>query len=78
MPIYVDVSSAVHAKAGIGRYAESLARALIDRQPARFALFYNRVRGSSLPEGLESVSAAMADGRLDGPVGGCGFQSSSP
>ncbi|MEJ2735986.1 MAG: glycosyltransferase, partial [Anaerolineae bacterium] len=49
MPIYVDVSSA--------RYAESLARALIDRQPARFALFYNRVRGSSLPEGLESVSA---------------------
>ena len=56
MAIYVDVSSAVHAKAGIGRYAESLARALIERQPGRFALFYNRVRGSSLPEGLESVS----------------------
>jgi glycosyltransferase involved in cell wall biosynthesis len=55
MAIYVDVSSAVHAKAGIGRYAESLARALVERQPGRFALFYNRVRGSSLPEGLESV-----------------------
>lgn len=55
MAIYVDVSSAVHAKAGIGRYAESLARALIERQPGRFALFYNRVRGTHLPEGLESV-----------------------
>jgi glycosyltransferase involved in cell wall biosynthesis len=53
--IYVDVSSAVHAKAGIGRYAESLARALIERQPGRFVLFYNRVRGSHLPAGLESV-----------------------
>lgn len=55
MAIYVDVSSAVHAKAGIGRYAESLARALIERQPERFAVFYNRVRGTHLPEGLESV-----------------------
>ena len=55
MAIYVDVSSAVHAKAGIGRYAESLARALIERQPGRFALFYNRVRGSSLPKGLQAV-----------------------
>ncbi|MFN2166848.1 MAG: glycosyltransferase family 4 protein, partial [Anaerolineae bacterium] len=57
MPIYVDVSSAVHAKAGIGRYAESLAQALVARQPGRFALFYNRVRGSQPPEGLESVPA---------------------
>ncbi len=55
MAIYVDVSSAAHAKAGIGRYAESLARALVERQPGRFALFYNRVRGTQLPEGLESV-----------------------
>lgn len=55
MAIYVDVSSAVHAKAGIGRYAGSLARALIECQPGRFALFYNRVRGTSLPEGLEAV-----------------------
>jgi len=57
MAIYVDVSSAVHAKAGIGRYAESLARALVEHQPGQFALFYNRVRGARLPEGLESVSA---------------------
>jgi glycosyltransferase involved in cell wall biosynthesis len=57
MPIYIDVSSAVHAKAGIGRYAGSLAQALIARQPERFALFYNRVRDSRLPSGLESAPA---------------------
>ena len=53
--IYVDVSAAVHGKAGIGRYAGSLARALVDRQPGRFALFYNRVSGSQPPDGLEAV-----------------------
>lgn len=41
MPIYVDVSAAVHGKAGLGRYAGSLARALVAAQPGRFALFYN-------------------------------------
>jgi glycosyltransferase involved in cell wall biosynthesis len=55
MAIYIDVSSAVHSKAGIGRYAESLARALIGDQPGRFALFYNRVKGSQPPRGLEGV-----------------------
>lgn len=55
MPIYIDVSSAVHAKAGIGRYAGSLAQALVEYQPGRIALFYNRVRGSRQPGGLESV-----------------------
>jgi glycosyltransferase involved in cell wall biosynthesis len=53
--IYIDVSSAVHAKAGIGRYAESLARALIARQSGRVAIFYNRVRGTEPPAGLASV-----------------------
>jgi glycosyltransferase involved in cell wall biosynthesis len=57
MPIYVDVSSAVHAKAGIGRYAGSLARALVARQPERFALFYNRGPDTRPPAGLESVPA---------------------
>jgi len=55
--IYLDVSSAVHAKAGIGRYAASLARALIARFPGRFALFYNRERGTQPPAGLEMVPA---------------------
>jgi len=57
MTIYVDVSSAVHAKAGIGRYAGSLARALVAREPDRFALFYNRTGSTLPPEGLESVPA---------------------
>jgi glycosyltransferase involved in cell wall biosynthesis len=55
--IYLDVSSAVHAKAGIGRYAGSLARALVERQPGRFALFYNRGPASEPPAGLASVPA---------------------
>ncbi len=55
MTIYVDVSAAVHAKAGIGRYAESLARALVLREPGRFALFYNRGGDTRLPAGLEDV-----------------------
>ena len=57
MPIYLDVSSAVHAKAGIGRYAESLAQALVARQPERFALFYNRGPQTGPPSGLEAVPA---------------------
>lgn len=39
--IYVDISAAVHSKAGLGRYAASLAEALIAAQPERFALFHN-------------------------------------
>jgi len=57
MPIYIDVSAAVHAKAGIGRYAASLARALVQLQPDRFALFYNRGRDTAPPAGLETVPA---------------------
>lgn len=41
MPIYVDVSAAVHSKAGLGRYAASLAHALVEARPGAFALFYN-------------------------------------
>jgi glycosyltransferase involved in cell wall biosynthesis len=57
MTIYIDVSSAVHAKAGIGRYAGSLAQALIAREPGRFTLFYNRTSGSQPPDSLEAVPA---------------------
>jgi glycosyltransferase involved in cell wall biosynthesis len=57
MTCYIDVSAAVHAKAGIGRYAGSLARALIEAEPGRFALFYNRSRGTQPPEGLEHLPA---------------------
>lgn len=57
MPIYIDVSSAVYGKAGLGRYSESLARALLRRDPERFALFYNRGQNTWPPEGLEWVPA---------------------
>ena len=81
MAIYLDVSSAVHAKAGIGRYAGSLARALIARDPERFALFYNRTRDSLPPEGLESVPARTVRAGYKpwrmavwmGQLGGIGF-----
>lgn len=57
MPIYIDVSSSVHSKAGIGRYAGSLARALVQRAPNDFALFYNRGATTRPPSGLEHVPA---------------------
>jgi len=53
MAIYVDISAAVHGQAGLGRYAKSLARALIAREPARFAFFYNHTATIRLPPDLE-------------------------
>ncbi len=44
---YVDVSAAVHRRAGLGRYAGSLARALAEVAPERLALFYNREKGTT-------------------------------
>jgi ABC-type Zn uptake system ZnuABC Zn-binding protein ZnuA len=35
MTITLDVSPAVHRRAGLGRYAESLTRALVAADPAR-------------------------------------------
>ena len=55
MAIYLDVSAAAHGRAGLGRYAASLARALVDAAAGRFALFYNRGRETRLPAGLEHV-----------------------
>jgi glycosyltransferase involved in cell wall biosynthesis len=57
MPIYLDVSAAVHRRAGLGRYAESLARALVAAGPDRYALFYNRERGIEPLAGLERLPA---------------------
>jgi len=55
MAIYIDISAAVHGRAGLGRYAESLARALLQEHPERFAFFYNRDRETSPLGGLERV-----------------------
>lgn len=69
--IYIDVSAAVHGRAGLGRYAASLTRALVDssslQEGARvgrraegspYALFYNRERGVEPLEGLEHLPAS--------------------
>lgn len=53
--IYVDVSAAVHGRAGLGRYAESLAQSLADIAPDRFALFYNGGRDGRVPDSLHSL-----------------------
>ncbi|MGC9469391.1 MAG: glycosyltransferase family 4 protein [Anaerolineae bacterium] len=57
MSIYVDVSAAVHRRAGLGRYAESLAHALMQRIPERLALFYNREHGIEPLAGLDGLPA---------------------
>ena len=58
MTIYIDVSAAINARAGLGRYAASLAQALVGLQPGRLALFYNSAdRTPRLPDGLASVPA---------------------
>ncbi len=55
MLIYLDLSPAVHHRAGLGRYAESLARALVAAEPDRYALFFNRERGVEPLAGLEHL-----------------------
>jgi glycosyltransferase involved in cell wall biosynthesis len=57
MSIYIDVSAAVHSKAGIGRYAESLSRTMVKKWPGRFSLFYNSAGPATMPKGLEEVPA---------------------
>jgi glycosyltransferase involved in cell wall biosynthesis len=53
MPLYVDVSAAVHRRAGLGRYAEQLARGLAALAPERLALFFNREHGVRPLAGME-------------------------
>jgi glycosyltransferase involved in cell wall biosynthesis len=55
--IYLDVSAAAHSRAGLGRYAESLARHLVAGEPGRYALFYNRDRSIHPLDGLDGVPA---------------------
>jgi len=51
----LDVSAAVHHRAGLGRYAESLTRALAALAPEELALFYNAEQGISPLAGLEQL-----------------------
>lgn len=53
--IYVDVSAAVHSRAGLGRYSERLARSLHDAFPDQIALFHNRGAHGELPHSLTGI-----------------------
>lgn len=57
MPVYIDVSAAVHRRAGLGRYAESLMRTLVEQSPDRWGLFYNLDKGCHPLAGLERLPA---------------------
>lgn len=61
MPIYVDVSAAVHHRAGLGRYTECLARALAPRLGEVMSLFYNREAGIKPLAGLEYVPSRTVE-----------------
>ncbi|MCZ7674424.1 MAG: hypothetical protein M5U34_48500 [Chloroflexi bacterium] len=50
--ITIDISAAVHSRAGLGRYSARLAQALIEEQPDRFGLFYNQGRNGRFPPNL--------------------------
>lgn len=50
--IYIDVSAAVHSRAGLGRYSEMLASAILAGYPGKVALFYNRGREGKYPDSL--------------------------
>ena len=57
MRIYLDISAAVHRRAGLGRYAESLAHALLPELGDRLAFFYNREGGIEPLTGPRAVPA---------------------
>jgi len=50
--IYIDISAAVHSRAGLGRYSENMAQALIAADPDRFGLFYNQGTNGRFPPNL--------------------------
>jgi glycosyltransferase involved in cell wall biosynthesis len=61
MTIYFDISAAVHHRAGLGRYADSLARALLPLLGDELAFFCNREAGIEPLAGLEGVPTATVN-----------------
>jgi glycosyltransferase involved in cell wall biosynthesis len=51
----IDVSAAVHNRAGLGRYAADLARALADARPGEIGLFHNQGSDGRLPDDLRDL-----------------------
>lgn len=58
MTIYIDISAAVHHRAGLGRYAENLVRAMVPLLDDDLALFYNREGGIDPLPGLAHLPEA--------------------
>lgn len=58
MAIYVDVSSAVHAKAGLSRYSRNLVNALLPLLGARLRLFQNSLGTKAPPDEWQSLPRA--------------------
>jgi glycosyltransferase involved in cell wall biosynthesis len=58
MAIYIDVTAAVHQRAGLARYARTLAQTLASHDgPGRdFRLFYASAGGGGAPGGLEGMA----------------------
>ncbi|MGD2165604.1 MAG: glycosyltransferase family 1 protein [Anaerolineae bacterium] len=57
--IYVDISSAVHRRAGLGRYAASLIQALVHGGSGhQYGLFYNREKGIEPLAGLDHLPSS--------------------
>ncbi len=53
--IYVDISAAVHSRAGLGRYCERVALNVAQQLPQRTTLFYNQGAGGKLPTSLQHL-----------------------
>ncbi len=51
--IYMDISAAVHARAGLGRYSETIAKAVIEARPDQIGLFYNQGANGRFPPPLQ-------------------------
>lgn len=53
--IYLDVSTAVHSRAGLGRYAEQLTAEIAQLRPGGIALFHIQDGSGHLPPALEGL-----------------------
>ncbi len=53
--IYIDVSAAVHSRAGLGRYSARIAQEMAALNPGRVTLFHNGGAGLPLPAGMQFI-----------------------
>lgn len=54
--IYLDISAAVHSRAGLGRYCEQLASAVMSESKQQVGLFYNQGSDGRFPPSLSSTT----------------------